>query len=324
MDSRRLEGLDALRGIAAMCVLVFHTTGSSSNAYLAVDFFFMLSGYVMARTYESKLAAGGSGLTFFRSRVARLWPTMFAASLIGLPWLASRVSPDLFWPVALANLLLIPVPIQNRSFLLNEPAWSIMFELLANAVHALVLWRLSNRQLVLLLVPLVAGLGWYASLYTLEMGSKPETLGGGVFRVLTGYTIGILLWRLWRDVPRMQVSRPFTLSAMPILFGLSALVEGQSWQADMLFVLIVAPMLIAGGLRIERAGALLGWLGAISFPLYAVHSPILRSCQMVGLNPWIGAILSIAAAALLARMFIGKRPARPVSATAALPGAATG
>lgn len=303
MAAGRLHGLDALRGIAALCVLVYHAGRfTDSNAYLAVDFFFMLSGYVMARTYEGKLASGMRPAAFVGARIGKLWPTMFFASLVALPWLYSYLEPSQFWPVALANLLLIPTPIANRVYLLNQPAWSIFFELVANLVHALVLWRLSTRQLTLLLVPTVALLAWQASHYTLNLGASPVTFLGGIPRVLTSYIIGIVLWRWWRDKPTLAVSRHFTLLAMPLFFIGGGLVPQQSWQSDLLFVLVLCPMLVAGGLKIERPGPLLLFAGAISFPLYAVHGPMIQLARVLGLNLWLGAACSIAAAWGLVRL----------------------
>lgn len=94
--------------------------------------------------------------------------------------------------------------------------------------------------------------------------------------MLVSYGIGILLWRKWRDAPSIRVSGAFTLLIMPAFFGINALIAGNSWQADLLFVLLVCPLLIAGGLRIERVHPVLLWFGAISFPLYAVHVPAMR------------------------------------------------
>lgn len=294
MTGGRLAGLDALRGIAALCVLVYHAAGQgSSNAYLSVDFFFMLSGYVMARTYEPRLAGGMTPGQFLLARVAKLWPTMFLASLVAVPWLFSWVPPAWAWPIALANLLLIPTMMQNRLFLLNGPAWSILFELGANAVHALGLWRASNRLLIAAIVVAAGFLAWFASTQTLELGSRPETVLGGIARVLTGYMIGMLLWRLWRDNPPIAVSAPFTLLAMPMFFAVAAMLSGQSWQSDLLFVLALCPMLIAGGLRLAQPGRLLGWLGQISFPLYAVHGPTLRTSQWLGWGNFWGAVASL-------------------------------
>lgn len=300
MQSNRLQGLDALRGIASLCVLTFHAAGTnSSNAYLAVDFFFMLSGYVMARTYEERLHAGMGTVGLLKARLVRLWPTMLLASLIGLPWLASWTPTNWLVLISIANLLLIPTPMLNRVFLLNGPAWSIFFELFANVVHGLILQRLNTRWLQLLLLLLIAVLAYFASRFTMEMGATPASFIGGVPRVLLSYSIGILLWRRWRDIPAFKVSTAFTFAAMPIAFLASAFVDGQSWQADLLFVLVVCPMLIAGGLKVATVPAPLRYLGILSFPLYAVHGPVLETSKMLGVSMWWGALLSFPIAAIV-------------------------
>ena len=277
MKTTRLDGLDALRGIAALCVFAYHALEEvGSNAYLAVDFFFMLSGYVMARTYEARLAGGLVPTRFFVMRLGRLWPTLFFGSLLAVPWLLSQHPIADVWPAIVANLLLIPFAVGGWMFLLNGPAWSICFELFANALHAVLLWRLSPRAIAALLVPLIVLLALAASRYSFDVGSTLNGFGAALPRVLVSYGIGILLWRKWRDAPSIKVSGAFTLLIMPAFFGINALIAGDSWQADLLFVLLVCPLLIAGGLRIERVHPVLLWFGAISFPLYAVHVPAMR------------------------------------------------
>ncbi|MBP6362855.1 MAG: acyltransferase [Novosphingobium sp.] len=294
MKIARLDGLDALRGIAALCVLAYHAVEDvGSNAYLAVDFFFMLSGYVMARTYESRLEGGMLATRFVGARLRRIWPTIFLGSLLSLPWMFSEMPAQAILPAIAANLLLLPYPLYNRMFVLNGPVWSIFFELFANLVHALLLWRLSARILSLVVPPLAVLLAYYASQYTLNVGSATAGFLAGFPRVLLSYCIGILLWRKWRDAPSVKASAGFTLLAMPLFFGLSTLVAGQSWQADMLFVLAVCPLLIAGGLQLERVHPLLIWLGSISFPLYAVHVPAMRLMHWLGVERLWGVVACI-------------------------------
>jgi peptidoglycan/LPS O-acetylase OafA/YrhL len=294
VKTARLDGLDALRGIAALCVLAYHAVEElGSNAYLAVDFFFMLSGYVMARTYEARLASGLAPTRFIATRIGRLWPTLFLGSLLAVPWLLSQHPIAEVWPAIAANLLLIPFAVGGWMFLLNGPVWSIFFELIANALHAVLLWRLSPRVLAALLVPLIGLLALAASRFSFDVGSNLVGFGAAVPRVLVSYGIGILLWRKWRDAPSIKVSRAFTLLIMPVFFGVNALIAGDSWQADLMFVLLVCPLLIAGGLRIERIHPVLVWLGAISFPLYAVHVPAMRLVAWLGGDRLWGVALCI-------------------------------
>ena len=308
MKADRLIGLEGLRGVAALCVLAFHSamiaTGFTlSNAYLAVDFFFMLSGFVMARTYERRFGEGLAAFGFLWGRLRRLWPPMALGGLIGIPLLASRLGGALAgnWGIVAAlNLMLIPTPIGNVVFPLNGPAWSIFFELFANCLHVLVLRRLPTRGLALL----VAGLVPLALLVmppaSLDVGAHPESFLLGVPRVLLPYGMGMLVWRVWGDRPMLWMSPGFTFGAMPLLFGASALLHASSLRFDMVFVVVVCPLLLAGGLAYAGHSPLARLLGAISFPLYAVHLPILELADAHGLGVGAGIALSLGVAGLLA------------------------
>jgi len=306
MPKERLAGLDLLRGIAALSVLAYHTlpvlTGAwRGNAYLAVDFFFMLSGYVMARTYEARLAEGLRPSAFVAARCRRLWPTMFAAGLLGLPGFFIVYGFGQL-PVAVANLLLIPVLTMRWVYPLNAPAWSIFFELFANAVHALLLRRLPRLLLILLALAMVPILVPVASRLTFDLGAHAVSFAYGFPRVLLSYAIGVALWRWWRDEPTVAVSPDCAFLAMPLFFGAGAFYGG-SWQGGLVFILLLCPMMIAGGLRWQGAGAPFARLaGAMSFPLYALHTPIFTAVELAGLNILWGVLLSLGAAYLFTRI----------------------
>ena len=197
----RLPGLDALRGIAALVVLVGHA-GALYNLYeipgglFAVDFFFMLSGYVLARSYEHAFGNGLSPAVFVWKRYKRLWPLCALGT-------ALLVVPALAWPqgwqVAVLNLLLLPSFAYAAAYPINPPLWSIFFELVANAVHAVFLYRARLVTVIVVLALICAGLAWRTETYNL--GSAAGNFPAGVFRVLLPYSIGVLLWRTWRDRP---------------------------------------------------------------------------------------------------------------------------
>lgn len=299
MDNR-LVGLDALRGIAAFAVFLHHLHMAAFGysvgaAFLAVDLFFMLSGYVMARTYETRMEDGLAPLRFFALRWKRLWPTMTVGAAIGIPVILSHYdAPDAAG--AMLNLLFIPFFLGSRAFPMNGPAWSIFFELLANVIHALLLYRLSNRQLAMLVAIAVPLLVYGGSAYGLDVGSRPENFIWGLPRVILSYTLGILLWRLWQDRPPVAISQSFSLLAMPIFFIATSFIAGQSWMANLVFIVIACPMMIAGGLRFEASAfwtrvAIFG--GAMSFPLYAVHGTTLRLAQLLDLGWAFGGLAAI-------------------------------
>lgn len=166
------EILDGLRGVAALAVVTFHFmewvyTDPSRNfighGFLAVDFFFCLSGFVIGYAYDDRIAKMGV-LKFFKLRIIRLHPLVVAGSVLGL--LAFLFDPFGGHPelystgkiilAFLCSVLLIPLPvIADRGFNLfsfNAPSWSLFWEYAANIVYAIGLYRISRSFLLLLTI----------------------------------------------------------------------------------------------------------------------------------------------------------------------------
>ena len=167
-EKQHYEVLDGLRGIAALIVVIFHftemiypdyTKNPFGHSYLAVDFFFCLSGFVIGYAYDDR-AGKISIRDFFYKRLIRLHPLVILGSVLGL-------LSFLFLPVAanpekvswmqlsiafICSLFLIPcAPFPGRYgnlMPLNAPAWSLFMEYAANVIYALVLWRLNRRWLI--------------------------------------------------------------------------------------------------------------------------------------------------------------------------------
>jgi peptidoglycan/LPS O-acetylase OafA/YrhL len=305
--SGRLPGLDVLRGVAALCVLALHLQSVFglgpkvfAKGYLAVDLFFMLSGYVMARTYEPRLARGLSPFAFFLARYRRLWPIMAVGTLIGLPKLLSEAaSLGSFSATAALNLALLPFPGGGPGFPPNIPAWSICFELAANLLHGLVLWRLSGRWLLALAAVAVPFAAWVGVAYgTLDVGAHSDDFFAGLARISLSYLLGVALYRLWRDRPTVAVSPVLAFVAMPAVFASAWLLGADDWPTDLAFIVVACPLLIAGGLRYDahqgRGAAIAAALGALSFPLYAVHMPVLQGMRLLGFGPVGATIIGLA------------------------------
>lgn len=304
---QRLHGLDALRGIAALWVVLMHArvlfpTGLpaiSPKGYLAVDFFFVLSGYVMARTYEPRMRAGLAPAKFFVARLKRLWPTMLLGGLLFLPYLSEGSRGEIYDPVAviLLNLLLLPSPWTNNAFPLNVPAWSIFYELVANLVHAALLWRHSTALVTCLALVCFAALACYVpKLGSLDIGAHKGELLAGMARVGFTYCLGIVLWRTWGERKLPAITALPALLFMPWAFAQAPADLAHWWQFDLAFVVIAAPLLLIAGLSM-RGGELFAKLGGeLSFPLYATHYPTLYWCRDAGM----GAISSITACVVVA------------------------
>ncbi len=293
----RLPGLDTLRGIAAASVMIFHATVvydhgfGVGKAYLAVDFFFALSGYVMARTYETRFAAGMSWSVFLDARLSRLYPAMVIGGAFGLI-LLRQTMPDIWIEIAILNMLMVPVLAGQNAFPLNIAAWSILFELIANLLHHLVFRRTRTSTLVKALFPLGAILAMIALPRGIDVGSTPKTLMDALPRVLFSYTLGIVLWRWLGDKAPFWLPQWLTFAALPAYFaGIWALDIESGW-ADLLFIFLISPLVLSAGL--SAAGGRLGeYLGALSFPLYAIQFPVLQLLHRWGYSVAAGVALCV-------------------------------
>ena len=282
----RLPLLDGLRGIAAIAVVFHHEPGIYGShglfprAYLAVDFFFMLSGFVLTLAYERRLQSGLTSLAFMRLRIARLWPVLAVGIIIaGLgKWGIARS----WLPLTdmCMGLLLIPVLSgNNRLYQLNGPQWSISFELIANAAHALVLRRLSNGALLILALGfgfLLAFQGWHWG--SLASGDVVHNWWGGFARVGFSYCVGIWLGRRFCGYPAPPIAWGFAALPLPFILLTAPLWPFSRFAGDCLAVFVVMPpaLWIAAHARVPVwARPALGWLGQISYPIYALHAPVL-------------------------------------------------
>lgn len=283
---QRLRGLDSIRGIAALIVAVghaFHLAGvdTTGRFYLAVDLFFVLSGYVMARTYEGPDLKAER---FIKVRLRRLWPTMAVGTVIGALAL-SNLHPQLLATLFLASLLWAPTLGDGPAYPLNPPLWSIAGEFVANILHAAILARVST-QAVAAVSALCAVTLFYFSPITLDIGVGEGHFALAFPRALMGYCFGIVIFRLVRDRPLLPFWPVFLL---PLVLVLPV--------PDYLFAIVATPALIVCGLAGKQM-APLDWLGRISFPLYAIHLPL-----MMIFGPWTGLLAALPAAWLMTKPF---------------------
>lgn len=291
MKQHRLLALDALRGIAAIAVLFhhgereLHSSLGFAYGYLSVDIFFLMSGFVIAQAYEPRLAAGMSFGRFVKLRFARLYPMMLLGAVLGIAIFAARGSngPTL-WLAGASALLMVPLVWSGAVlFPINIPEWSIFFEIVTNLFHRLVLPWLGRRMfaaIIALSLVLLGIAGW--KLHGLANGFSPFTFWGGFPRAFLSYFSGVLICRTaprWRPhVPALPL--PLLLAGfLAIVLGEAALAEHVRASAYWLFTVMLA---FPAGLMLlvnakvpgwmERPA---GWLGDLSYPLYAVHMPLL-------------------------------------------------
>lgn len=293
---KHFELLDGLRGVAAIAVVLFHFmewvyTDPSKNfighGFLAVDFFFCLSGFVTGYAYDDRLTQMGIS-TFFKSRAIRLHPLVVAGSLMGL--LAFLFDPFGGHPelystgkialTLLCSLLLIPFPfLADRGFNLfsfNAPSWSLFWEYVANIVYALVLHKIGRRYLQLLTILSAVAILWvgYRAGNLLGGWSGPTFWDGGA-RVAYSFLAGLLIYR-----SKWIIKNKLGFSSIALLLFLAFVMPFSKWNwlSEPLVVLLYFPFLIAlgaGSMLTNRFKKICLFLGNVSYPLYMTHYTVL-------------------------------------------------
>jgi len=294
--SQHFLAMDGLRGIAAGAVAIghlHHTLHSPlrlPNTGLAVDFFFMLSGFVLAYAYADRIETSGFR-AFLLARIVRLYPMIVAGVTIALAYflVTDGMSPQL-GQYTLAGVLLLPTLKPNNidpSFLpLDPPAWSLFFEMVASILFGLGAWRGSRNALgwsvAAAAVMLTMAVGMHG---TFDTGWSPSTIGAGLARVCFGFGAGVLLYRLHSTgkVPRLRL--PFALQ--PLILSAVLLLPALSWPLQLVCASAIFPLLLLGAA--QDRGAPSGFcraLGELSYPLYVIHWPIYLWVGLVGSSLW--------------------------------------
>jgi len=293
---QHFEILDGLRGIAALAVVIFHfmewiftdpTKNFIGHGFLAVDFFFCLSGFVIGYAYDDRI--GKMGLrNFFMARIIRLHPLVIAGSILGL--LAFLFDPfgghlELYSTgkiilTFICSIFLIPLPIiADRGFNLfsfNAPAWSLFWEYMANIVYAFVLYRIGRSYLLILTILSAAAICYvgYTSGNLLGGWSGP-TFWDGCARISYSFLAGLLIYR-----SNWIIKNKLGFGGLSILLLLAFIMPFSEWNwiSEPLVILFYFPLLVALG-----AGSVLKpglkkacvFSGQISYPLYMTHYAVL-------------------------------------------------
>ena len=307
------EILDGLRGVAALMVVAFHIFETHSDwdhakqiinhGYLAVDFFFMLSGYVIFYAYDDRW--GKMTLKdFFKRRIIRLHPMIIIGSVIGAALFYFQDSPSIGWDlkdvpvwkmivVMLIGCTLIPVSKGldirgwNEMHPLNGPAWSLYYEYIANIIYALFL-RKASRTLLTVLTLIAAAVTFHYAL----TNPKGDIIGGwslDLAQIRIGFTrlaFPFLAGMLLAKTVKLRFTKNAFLSASVLLIViLSAPRLGGSealWMNGLyecFCLMIMFPLIVwlgaGGSVKGKKASALCRFLGNISYPLYITHYPIM-------------------------------------------------
>jgi peptidoglycan/LPS O-acetylase OafA/YrhL len=343
--SHKYKTLDAMRGVAALAVVFFHAKSIlginlAPGGYLAVDIFFVLSGFVIAYSFEHRLNDGLSFGAFFLARWIRFFPLLSLAVILGLvralAALAAGNTTSLPMPMivlsAVTSLVFVPAPIGDARnlFELNVPLWTLSFEMAVNLIYAGILFRFSNLVLgVTSAISAIIVVCFVTYFGAGDIGAIVPSAVGGFGRAMFGFCVGVLIFRT-----RFRINIPiFVVFAGLVVALVIPVPDGFRPAYDLAVMLLLAPILVASGAGVEPAtkyARAAEYLGVISFVIYAIHQPLVRIILVLApklhlptaplgvaliavlllVAPAINKFYDIPARAWLKRAILGARPAQ--------------
>lgn len=316
--------LDGLRGVAALTVVWFHIFEAFATShidqrinhgYLAVDFFFILSGFVMGYAYDDRWKSM-SVKDFIKRRLIRLHPMVVIGALIGVAmfytqgcsvWDVSKISLGMLILATILNAFMIPATTGSEirgvgeMYPLNGPTWSLFFEYIGNILYAFFIRKLSTKVLSGLVGAAGIGLAIFAIWgpygdICVGYSMTGDNMLGGLLRLLFAFSAGLLMSRVFKPmrgegnglsakIKRGVVSYAFWLGAAAIVI-LSAIPriggEEKLWMNglyDTFCFAVAFPLLVyigaSGETKSRFTTRLNKFLGDISYPLYMVHYPFI-------------------------------------------------
>ena len=302
--------LNGLRGVAAIMVLWFHIFEAFATShldqginhgYLAVDFFFILSGFVIGYAYDDRWGVM-KAKDFIKRRIIRLHPMVVMGAVIGAimfyfqgcsVWDVSVVTVAALFFATFLNMLLIPATLGTEvrglgeMFPLNGPSWSLFFEYIGNILYVLFIRKLSTKALALVVFIAGCGLAWFAILGPdgdICVGFSLTGIGftGGFARLFFSFSAGLLLSRIFKPV---NIKGSFWICSIVLVALLAVPRIGGAeylWMNgiyDTVCCVVFFPILVylgASGKSTDKyTTRICGFLGDISYPLYMVHYPFI-------------------------------------------------
>ena len=309
--------LDGLRGVAALMVIWYHvfegyafaggtTIDTFNHGYLAVDFFFILSGFVIGYAYDDRWGKNFTMKDFIKRRLIRLHPMVIMGAVVGaitfyiqgsVQWDGTHIGISMVMLSLLCTIFFIPampgvgyeVRGNGEMFPLNGPCWSLFFEYIGNILYALFIRRLSNKALTIVVVLLGVALASFAIFNVSGYGNigvgwtlDGVNFIGGLLRMLFPFSMGMLLSRNFKPMKLRGAFWICTLVmiawfAVPYLEGTESICTNGIYEA---FCIIIAfPILLwigaSGTTTDKKSTQICKFLGDISYPIYVIHYPFM-------------------------------------------------
>jgi peptidoglycan/LPS O-acetylase OafA/YrhL len=304
------EILDGLRGVAAVVVLFFHIFEAYTldpyekivnHGYLAVDFFFVLSGFVVGYAYDDRWKKMSLG-NFFKRRLVRLHPMVAMGMVLGAVLFYFGASPEFpfiadvpVWKLLLylvLGIFLFPTPPSmdirgwQEMHTLDAPCWSLFFEYIANILYGLFIRKFSTKALSVLV--------FLAACTTIHliMTTTGDVSGGWTFnshhlrigftRLIYPFFAGLLLYRLGK-LTRLKNSFFWCSALLLVVFFVPRLGDHAHFWLNGIYesvvIIFVFPLIVymgaSGEVKGKYSSKVCKFLGDISYPVYIVNYPII-------------------------------------------------
>ena len=337
--AERFEVLDALRGICALLVALYHFQANGliarsllvQNGWLFVDYFFVLSGFVIAHSYSERLRQGAVSVgRFMALRMGRVYPLHIAVLLafvalelvlvLGGETIAQFVTREPFtgsrdWGALAQSIFLLQSFGIDGGRGWNGPAWSIAAEMWTYLLFALIFVAARRWFVWITAVVAVAAAAWLL----LNAPNLHVTFEGGIVRCIFGFSIGVLTYQAYRRFGGMAGAMS-EIAALAAVIGFVSVAQG-AWTFLAPLVFAVTMMALAtqsGPVSAVLRKPFFQLLGLISYSLYMVHifvqgrlGEVLQVTNIVDISvdaqgrtlltgsPWVGDAVTLAMLALV-------------------------
>lgn len=324
MQIKAYPAMDGIRGVAAILVALFHfrtyvlhyASYPAGDGYLAVDLFYVLSGFVLAHAYEHRFARGMTSWQFMSRRLIRLYPLYLVGLGLGVVTMALGFDrpPNLnngrliYW--ALFETMMLPAWSGRAGDIMpiNGAAWSLVFEIGVNFMFVAFWPRLKLRAL-LGTIALSGGAFLLCIVYKKQanIGNIWHSTYGGIPRTIFSFAVGVL-------ISRVRANGSLRLDVPPSAFfaSLGGMVCYLLWPVsdsiratyDACFVFLLSPILVIMGTskHLDKTWvSFFTFLGSVSYALYVIHTPVVAVVMGVAgtSSTWLFALLSVAALVLV-------------------------
>ena len=272
---------------------------SFQESYLAVDLFFVLSGFVLGNAYDSQLKRSLSGWRFFLIRVVRLYPLYLlsivcaiAAESLAQRFGVGQMSHSMLVELAIPSLFMLPSLSGGGLYPLNSPAWSLFFELFANLIYGYSAKSLNTKRIVFIM--LVSAFGLLVCAYGTYLHHHPLTLNTGFAlwtspygfcRVMYSFMAGLLIYRTYQKLGERRFGVPLRYAGLTmavVVAGITLILTAAPRPVlqlpfDLIAVYFLFPALTVLAIASDHAvtgNRFFAFLGATSYGVYVLHDPL--------------------------------------------------